>query len=168
MSLANERAGDREQGHENSQHLQLRAWLRLLTCANLVERRVRANLRESFDITLPRFDVLSQLARAQSQGNEDGLTMGELSQRMMVSAGNVTGLVEGLVADRLIVRVAQAKDRRSARVKLTPKGLRAFEAMLGPHESWIDAAFAGLDEGELKRLLALLAKLKISAAGATP
>jgi DNA-binding MarR family transcriptional regulator len=168
MSLSGERAGDREQGHETSQHLQLRAWLRLLTCANLIERRVRANLRESFDITLPRFDVLSQLARAQGHGNEDGLTMGELSQRMMVSAGNVTGLVEGLVAERLIVRVAQANDRRSARVKLTPKGMRAFEAMLGPHESWIDAAFTGLDESELKRLLALLAKLKISAAGALP
>jgi hypothetical protein len=46
--------------------------------------------------------------------------------------------------------------------------LRAFEAMLGPHGSWIDAAFSGLDEGDLKRLLALLAKLKISAAGAAP
>lgn len=168
MSIALERTLDREQGHENSQHLQLRAWLRLLTCANLVERRVRANLRESFDITLPRFDVLSQLARAQTHANADGLTMGELSQRMMVSAGNVTGLVDSLEAERLIVRVAQASDRRSARVKLTAKGLRAFEAMLGPHESWIDAAFAGLDESELKRLLALLGKLKKSAAGVQP
>jgi DNA-binding MarR family transcriptional regulator len=158
-------APDRERGHEESRHLQLRAWLRLLTCANHVERRVRAGLRETFDITLPRFDVLSQLARAQAQGEAAGLTMGELSQRMMVSAGNVTGLVDGLVADKLIVRQAQAKDRRSARVKLTPQGLRAFEAMLPTHERWIDEAFAALDESELKRLLALLAKLKISAAG---
>lgn len=159
---------DRERGHEASGHLQLRAWLRLLTCANLVEARVRAGLRETYAITLPRFDVLSQLARAQSDGNAEGLTMGELSQRMMVSAGNVTGLVDGLAADGLIVRQAQARDRRSARVRLTPAGKRAFEAMLPTHERWIDEAFAALDPSELKRLLALLAKLKTSAAGARP
>ena len=161
-------AMDRERGLETSQHLQLRAWLRLLTCANLVEKRVRLGLRESFDITLPRFDVLSQLARALRDGEEGGITMGALSQRMMVSAGNVTGLVDALVADKLVVRQAQSKDRRQARVKLTPKGLQAFEAMLPTHERWIDGAFAALDESELKRLLALLAKLKISAAGAAP
>jgi DNA-binding MarR family transcriptional regulator len=94
--------------------------------------------------------------------------MGELSKRMMVSAGNVTGLVDALVADKLVVRQAQSKDRRSARAKLTAKGLETFEAMLPTHERWIDEAFAALDDGELKRLLALLAKLKISAAGAAP
>jgi DNA-binding MarR family transcriptional regulator len=159
---------DRERGHENSEHLQLRAWLRLLTCANLIETRVRAGLRETFAITLPRFDVLSQLARAQGADHPEGLTMGQLSQRMMVSAGNVTGLVDGLVADGLIVRQAQAKDRRSARVRLTPAGRRAFESMLPTHERWIDEAFAALDPAELKRLLVLLAKLKTSAAGARP
>jgi DNA-binding MarR family transcriptional regulator len=159
---------DRERGHENSEHLQLRAWLRLLTCANLIETRVRAGLRESYAITLPRFDVLSQLARAQVGGHPEGLTMGELSQRMMVSAGNVTGLVDGLVSDGLIVRQAQPGDRRSARVHLTPAGKRAFEAMLPTHERWIDEAFSALDPAEIKRLLALLAKLKTSAAGARP
>jgi DNA-binding MarR family transcriptional regulator len=159
---------DRETELKTSQHLQLRVWLRLLTCASLVERRVRAGLRESYDITLPRFDVLSQLSRAQRDGAVDGITMGELSKRMMVSAGNVTGLVDALVADKLVVRQAQSKDRRSARAKLTAKGLETFEAMLPTHERWIDEAFAALDDGELKRLLALLAKLKISAAGAAP
>ncbi|MBI1243653.1 MAG: MarR family transcriptional regulator [Alphaproteobacteria bacterium] len=157
---------DRELGHEQSEHLQLRAWLRLLTCANLVETRVRAGLRETFSITLPRFDVLSQLARAQKNGHPNGLTMGELSQRMMVSAGNVTGLVDGLVGDGLIVRHAQPGDRRSARVSLTPAGTRTFEAILPTHERWIDEAFSALDPGEIRRLLSLLAKLKVSAAGA--
>jgi DNA-binding MarR family transcriptional regulator len=159
---------DRETDFRTSQHLQLRVWLRLLTCASLVERRVRAGLRESYDITLPRFDVLSQLSRAQQEGAVNGITMGELSKRMMVSAGNVTGLVDALVADKLVVRQAQSKDRRSARAKLTAKGLETFEAMLPTHERWIDEAFAALDESELKRLLALLAKLKISASGAVP
>lgn len=153
---------DRERGHENSEHLQLRTWLRLLTCANLVEARVRTGLRETWDITLPRFDLLSQLHRA----GADGLTMGDLSRAMMVSAGNVTGLVEALVGEGLVKRTVSAEDRRQSRVRLTPSGKRGFEAMLPEHERWIDEAFAGLDPAELKRLLDLLAKLKRSAGAA--
>ncbi len=153
---------DRERGHEDSAHLQLRAWLRLLTCANLIEARVRNGLRETWDITLPRFDVLSQLHRA----GEDGLTMGELSRAMMVSAGNVTGLIEALTAEGHVKRATSAADRRQSRVRLTAQGKRAFEAMLPEHERWIDEAFAALDPAELKRLLDLLAKLKRSAAAA--
>jgi DNA-binding MarR family transcriptional regulator len=149
---------DRERGHEDSDHLQLRAWLRLLTCANLIESRVRGGLRETWNITLPRFDLMSQLHRA----GEDGLTMGDLSRAMMVSAGNVTGLVEALVGEGLVRRTTSAADRRQARVRLTPAGKRGFEAMLPVHEGWIDAAFAGLDRADLKRLLELLGKLKAS------
>lgn len=152
---------DRERGHETSEHLQLRAWLRLLTCANLVEARVRTGLRETWDITLPRFDLLSQLHRAGA-----GLTMGDLSRAMMVSAGNVTGLVEALVGEGLVKRTVSANDRRQSRVRLTQAGKRGFEAMLPEHERWIDEAFAGLEPAELKRLLDLLAKLKRSAGAA--
>ncbi|MBN9499931.1 MAG: MarR family transcriptional regulator [Alphaproteobacteria bacterium] len=153
---------DRERGHEDSDHLQLRAWLRLLTCANLIESRVRGGLRETWNITLPRFDLLSQLHRA----GDDGLTMGDLSRAMMVSAGNVTGLVEALVGEGLVRRTISAADRRQSRVRLTPAGKRGFEAMLPEHERWIDEAFAGLDRSDLKRLLELLAKLKQSAKAA--
>jgi DNA-binding MarR family transcriptional regulator len=150
---------DREGGHENSEHLQLRAWLRLLTCANLIEGRVRNGLRETWNITLPRFDLLSQLHRA----GADGLTMGELSRAMMVTAGNVTGLVEALAGEGLVKRETSADDRRQSRVRLTPAGKRGFEVMLPEHERWIDEAFSGLEPTELKRLLDLLAKLKRSA-----
>jgi len=153
---------DRERGHEDSDHLQLRAWLRLLTCTNLIETRVRGGLRETWNITLPRFDLLSQLHRA----GDDGLTMGDLSRAMMVSAGNVTGLVEALVGEGLVRRTVSAADRRQSRVRLTQAGKRGFEAMLPEHERWIDEAFAGLDRGDLKRLLELLAKLKQSAKAA--
>jgi DNA-binding MarR family transcriptional regulator len=153
---------DRERGHEDSDHLQLRAWLRLLTCTNLIESRVRGGLRETWNITLPRFDLLSQLHRA----GDEGLTMGDLSRAMMVSAGNVTGLVEALVGEGLVRRTTSAADRRQSRVRLTQAGKRGFEAMLPEHERWIDEAFAGLDRGDLKRLLELLAKLKQSAKAA--
>ena len=153
---------DRERGHEDSDHLQLRAWLRLLTCTNLIESRVRGGLRETWNITLPRFDLLSQLHRA----GDEGLTMGDLSRAMMVSAGNVTGLVDALVGEGLVKRTVSASDRRQSRVRLTQAGKRGFEEMLPEHERWIDEAFAGLDRGDLKRLLELLAKLKQSAKAA--
>ncbi len=153
---------DRESGLARGDKLELRVWLRLLTCANLVERRVRAGLREAFDVTLPRFDVLAQLDRA-----PDGLSMGELSDRLMVSNGNVTGLVDRLVEEGLVTRVPLPQDRRQSRVKLTPSGKRSFDAMTPQHERWIEDLFAGLTRPEMAQLLDLLAKLKQSVAAAT-
>jgi DNA-binding MarR family transcriptional regulator len=148
-------ASDRESALARDDKLELRVWLRLLTCANLIEARVRAGLRGDFAITLPRFDLLAQLDRA-----ADGLTMGELSDRLMVSNGNITGLVERLVSEGLIARAPSPSDRRRSRVKLTQAGKRAFDGMTPTHERWIDEMFAGLSRTEMAELLALLAKLK--------
>src|SRR5215475_11975201 len=100
---------------------ELRLWLRLLTCTNLVEAAIRKRLAEEFDTTLPRFDLLAQLHRA-----PDGMTLGELSRRMMVTNGNVTGLVERLVKSGHIKRSPLATDRRVQIVKLTAKGHTYF------------------------------------------
>ncbi len=148
---------DRESALLRDDKLELRVWLRLLTCANLIEGRVRVGLRETFSITLPRFDLLAQLDRA-----ADGLTMGELSDRLMVSNGNITGLVDRLVTEGLIARAPSPSDRRRSRVRLTPAGKRAFDAMTPVHERWIDDVLAGLSRTEMAELLALLAKLKRS------
>jgi DNA-binding MarR family transcriptional regulator len=148
---------DRESGLARDDKLELRVWLRLLTCANLVEGQVRNGLRETFDITLPRFDLLAQLDRA-----PDGLTMGELSNRLMVSNGNVTGLTERLVSEGLVARQPSPRDRRESRVKLTAQGKRVFDRMTPVHERWIDELFAGLTRAEMAQLLDLLGKLKSS------
>jgi len=94
---------------------ELRLWLRMLTCTTLIENEVRRRLREAFDITLPRFDVLAQLDRS-----PEGMTLGELSQRMMVSNGNMTGLVDRLVEQGLLRRRPSPTDRRAQIVSLTP------------------------------------------------
>src|SRR4029079_12573439 len=96
---------------------ELRLWLRLLTCPTLIENEVRSRLRDTFDVTLPRFDLMAQLDKAQS-----GMTLGELSQRMMVSNGNVTGLVDRLVEQKLIERRPSPVDRRAMLVHLTAEG----------------------------------------------
>ena len=133
-------------------------WLRLLTCATLVENEVRRRLRESFAMTLPRFDLLAQLDRA-----PDGMTLGELSQRMMVSNGNITGLVDRLARLGMIRRQPSRKDRRVQIVSLTAEGRRAFRAMARVNADWVGEMFADLDPSDIEALMPLLAKTEQSA-----
>ena len=133
----------------------LRLWLRLLTCTQLIEKQVRSGLREQFDTTLPRFDLMAQLERA-----EGGMKMNELSRRMMVTGGNVTGITDQLVAEGLVERLEVAGDRRAFLVRLTPKGRKQFNDMARQHEGWIVGAFAGLGARELATLHKLLGKVK--------
>jgi DNA-binding MarR family transcriptional regulator len=150
-------ADDRESALMSDDKLELKLWLRLLTCSNLIEGEVRARLRGAFDTTLPRFDLLAQLDRA-----PEGLTMGELSSRLMVSNGNVTGLTETLVREGLVSRLPERSDRRSLRIRLTAAGKRTFDAMTPTHERWIDQLVSGLTRAEMAHLLELLGKLKQS------
>jgi DNA-binding MarR family transcriptional regulator len=152
---------DRESALASDTKLELKVWLRLLTCTTLIEREVRQNLRERFDTTIARFDLLSQLDRAPK-----GLTMGELSSRLMVTNGNVTGLTDALFREGLVSRVPEPDDRRSLRIRLTPAGKRFFDAMTPVHEGWIDRLMAGLTRAEMAHLLELLGRLKQSLAAA--
>jgi DNA-binding MarR family transcriptional regulator len=138
----------------------LRLWLRLLTCTQLVEKQVRTRLREQFDTTLPRFDLMAQLERA-----PDGLKMNELSRRMMVTGGNVTGITDQLVAEGLVDRVDVEGDRRAYRVRLTARGRKLFNDMAQQHEQWIVDAFAGLADKDITTLHRLLGKVKDHALG---
>lgn len=138
----------------DEQH-ELRVWLRLLTCTTLIENQVSSRLRSEFDTTLPRFDLMAQLARC-----PDGIGMSELSQRMMVSGGNVTGITDNLERDGLVERVAIPEDRRARKVRLTEKGHVVFHEMAKTHATWIDSLLSGLTAQEQQQLYALLGKLK--------
>jgi DNA-binding MarR family transcriptional regulator len=136
---------------------ELRLWLRLLTCTTLIEGEIRRKLREQFDVTLPRFDLMAQLDKA-----PDGMTLGEVSKRMMVSNGNVTHVVEKLVASGHIDRRPAAHDRRVQIISLTQAGQAEFRAMAKVHEDWVADMFAGLMPKEEAALMELLAKTKTS------
>jgi DNA-binding MarR family transcriptional regulator len=142
----------------------LRLWIRLLRTSRAIEAELRERLRVAFRITLPQFDVMAALAR-----REEGMTMTELSRMLMVSNGNVTGIVDRLVADDLVVRKAQADDRRAIVVRLTPKGSSQFAAMAKIHESWVDkllSDFSGAEAGVMIEHLDGLAS-RIRNAGAS-
>ncbi len=136
---------------------ELRLWLRLLATNTLIEIEIRRRLRERFDVTLPRFDLMAQLER-----KPHGMTLGELSQRMMVTNGNVTGLVDRLLAEEVISRKQHKSDRRSHIVSLTEKGRRQFARMAKEHEDWIAGMFEEISPGEAATLTKLLGKLKTS------
>ena len=147
-------AHDPESRVHDEHHETLRLWLRLLTCTLTIEGRIRARLRDRFATTLPRFDLMAQLER-----HPAGLRMGELSQRLMVTGGSVTGITDQLVAEGLVVREDNPADRRAYIVKLTPEGRRAFKKMADAHRQWIVELFGGISEeqrGELHELLAAL------------
>lgn len=142
-------------------HSELRLWLRLLTCTNLIENQIRHCLRVEFDCTLPRFDLMAQLAR-----EPEGMRMGDLSARLMVSNGNVTAIANQLEKEGLILRRVSAEDRRSIFLRLSAKGKRQFDKMAAAHETWVQDMFDGMGKGDQKKLYALLAELKQSALAA--
>lgn len=136
-------------------HQALRLWLRLLACTNLIEAPLRQRLREQFDGSLPRFDLMAQLDR-----HPGGLKMRELSRRLMVTGGNVTGLTDRLVAEGLVERREDPKDRRAFTVALTADGKRQFRTMARAHEGWVVELFGGLAPAQQAQLFDLLGQLK--------
>ena len=142
--------------------VELRLWLRLLTCANLIEAEIRTRLREQFGTTLPRFDLMAQLERA-----PDGILLGEVSRRMMVSTGNVTGLVERLCQEGAIERLVHERDRRAVLVRLTAPGRRHFARMARAHSEWVTELLAGVAPDDQAELWSRLGGLKQSVRDAT-
>src|SRR6185503_10767190 len=150
---------DREFIARRDDHSALRIWLRLLTCTQLIEKRVRAGLREQFGTTLPRFDLMAQLERYR-----EGLKMNELSRLLMVTGGNVTTIVDQLEKEGLVERLDEPADRRAFRIRLTRSGERSFAEMARAHEQWVVELLAGLSRKDQDELLKLLAKVKQHAA----
>jgi DNA-binding MarR family transcriptional regulator len=151
----NEAALDLASRLTQEHHQSLKLWLRMLSCTVRIENEIRSRLRATFGITLPRFDLMAQLER-----HPDGLRMGELSRRMMVTGGNVTGITDQLEQEKLVVRVADPKDRRAYAVKLTDAGRRAFAEMALVHEGWIEELLKDVSIDDKGQLIDLLAQMK--------
>jgi DNA-binding MarR family transcriptional regulator len=146
---------DAETRVHDDHHLSVRLWLRMLACTNRVESFVRQNLQLKFQTTLPRFDLMAQLERA-----PQGLKMSELSQRMMVTGGNVTGITDGLEKEGLVIRQVDPTDRRVFHVKLSAEGQRQFRRMAAEHEQWVIELFEGMSVKHKNQLVDLLGELK--------
>jgi DNA-binding MarR family transcriptional regulator len=138
----------------------LRLWIRLLRTTRTVEAELRERLRTEFGSTLPRFDVMSALSRHGSN-NAHGMKMSELSRMLMVSNGNVTGIVERLAEEGLLLREADPDDKRAARVKLTRKGNAEFERQAAAHQQWLNECLAGISAADSAEIAALLKQASV-------
>jgi len=139
--------------------MDVRVWLRLLSCSTTIEKRLRRRFADQYETTLPRFDVLATLER-----HPDGVTMGEHSRALLVSNGNVTALVRQLEGQGLVSTRSPEGDRRSSIVALTKEGRTHFNELAAAHHGWIKGMFAGVSNTDLRTLYDLLATLKASIA----
>jgi len=151
----NEPVLDLESRLTSDHHQSLKLWLRMLSCTTKIEAEIRSRLRAQFGITLPRFDLMAQLERY-----PEGLRMGELSRRMMVTGGNVTGITDQLEQEKLVMRVPDPKDGRAYSVKLTPAGREAFADMAHVHEGWVAELLQEMTVDEKGQLIDLLSRMK--------
>jgi DNA-binding MarR family transcriptional regulator len=129
----------------------LRLWIRLLRVSRIIEAELRERLKAGFNTTLPRFDVMAALYRA-----PEGMLMSDLSRFLLVSNGNVTGIVDRLVADGLVTRAKRDGDRRTSIVRLTEAGVATFRAMAAAHEGWIGEVLGSVSEEEARYLAGML------------
>lgn len=147
--------------HFENQHAKqsLRLWMNMVACSKLIEARIRRNFESEYETTLPRFDVLATLDHAYNMGVA-GLTMGELSKRLLVSNGNVTGIVERLHNEGYLSKTKQESDGRRHIVTLSKKGKKYFDTLAQAHEKWVDDILASLDEKQMAHLIEPLVQLK--------
>lgn len=143
--------------HIDAGKSELRVWLRLLATTKLISQEIRRRLRSEFGATLPQFDLLAQLYR-----EPDGLRLGEISKRTMVTNGNITGLVARLEEDGLIRRETPGDDRRVTVARLTPKGRTTFAEMAKVHERWLQEMLEDVDERTVSALLTHIDQLQRS------
>jgi DNA-binding MarR family transcriptional regulator len=136
---------------ESDSKSRLRLWIRLLRTSRLIEGVARERFKSQFNATLPRFDVMAALYR-----KPDGMLMSEISRFLMVSNGNVTGIVDRLVLDGFVARAQRNGDRRTSFITLTRKGRAAFGEMAAAHERWVDELLGGLTAGDAEQMSAKL------------
>jgi Transcriptional regulators len=137
----------------------VRLWLRLLTCTTVIEKRLKRRFADQYGITLPRFDVMAALDR-----HPEGMTMGQLSQALLVSNGNVTGVVQALLRDRYLSIAPSPTDGRASIVRLTPLGQDCFSGLAEAHHEWVDTMLGNLTGDQRAALFNLLGALKDSLA----
>ena len=129
----------------------LRLWIRLLRASRTIESALRERLAKQFNTTLPRFDVLAALYRT-----PNGMLMSDLSRFLLVSNGNVTGIVDRLVTDGLVARAGRDGDRRISIVRLTPTGRNSFRTMAAAHERWVGELLSDVSKSDAQRLTSML------------
>lgn len=138
---------------EHSMH----AWLALLRCFSDVERALMRHFAQKFNSSLPRYDVLTALALFR-----DGLTMGELAHKLMVTKGNITGVIRRLTHDQLVRKITSKSDRRIQRVTITPDGRKLWIKMQCDYETIVGTMMSELPDKQADSLVRTLERARVA------
>jgi DNA-binding MarR family transcriptional regulator len=144
-------AAQKDNGGTIERKARLRLWIRLLRASRFIEGVTRERFKVQFNMTLPRFDVMAALYR-----KPDGMLMSEIARFLIVSNGNVTGIVDRLVSEGLVARSQRNGDRRTSFITLTRRGRAAFATMATAHEHWIDELLGAVSVRDAEQLSAKL------------
>lgn len=136
----------------------LRLWISLARCYVTFSRAVACKVAE-YDLTAPQFGVLEALYHV------GPLSLGELAEKLLVTGGNVTYVMDRLEAQDLVARERSGDDRRVVRAHLTSKGRATIEAVFPGHVEFIRNLVNGLGEDDQESLRELLKKLGKDIAG---
>ncbi|MDZ4729646.1 MAG: MarR family transcriptional regulator [Xanthomonadales bacterium] len=129
----------------------LRAWFALLRCFSSIERVLMQHIAQEYKSSLPRYDVLTALAM-----NKSGVTMGDLAVMLMVTKGNITGVVRRLEVDGLVNKVTSKKDRRIQSVTISKPGLRLWNVMDKDYDRIVSKLLAGATDAQIRNLTSAL------------
>jgi len=151
VTAATAAAPHKDDGPATERKARLRLWIRLLRASRFIEGVTRERFKAQFNMTLPRFDVMAALYR-----QPDGMLMSEIARFLIVSNGNVTGIVDRLVAEGLVARSQRDGDRRTSFITLTRRGQTLFATMAAAHERWIDELLGGVSPRDAEQLSAKL------------
>jgi len=110
---------------------------------------------QTYNSSLPRYDVLTALAL-----DRDGLTMGDLAAMLMVTKGNITGVVRRLAEQKLVLKSTSKSDRRVQSVKISAKGMRLWDKMHADYDHMISALLSGQSEAQIQKLVQTLERTR--------
>ena len=127
-------------------------WVRLAMTFNVVYQEIKHELSEEH-FTVPQLEIISCLDR------KTGLSLSEIAERLLVSGGNVTGIIDRLERDGYVHRVRDKVDRRIVRALLTEKGFELYKSFLPRYKEVMHRINSGLTVEEKKQLQRLLKKL---------
>ena len=134
-----------------------RTWLSLVRCFSSIERVLMQHFADEYNSSLPRYDVLTALALSPG-----GLTMGELASMLMVTKGNITGVVRRLKTDGLVRKVTSKVDRRVQSVTISAKGKRLWDKMHADYDRIISEILSGQSNKDLRALARFLEQTRVA------
>jgi DNA-binding MarR family transcriptional regulator len=131
----------------------LRVWFRLIRLHTRGRMAVAGRLR-AFDLSVPQCDVLTTLTE------QEGVSQQELASRLYVTKGNISGLVDRLVASGLVERRSLQGDRRSHAIFLTPEGRDMARRGVAAQRAFVAETFGRITPERLAQFDDLLIELR--------